>query len=237
VGIETKLFLRYKESLFWNFAFPVFFMLLFGLIGFGGGDGVQYIDFLLPGVIAMAIMTTCLISTAIDIVSDRDRGIFRRLFVTPLPKSVFLGGKIVSRYIIVLLQTLLLIVIATVFFGVRIGGNLVLFWLVLTVGMFCFLSLGFLIASFVRRTESVQPISMITFFVMMFLGETFWPMRLMPGFLRVIARVLPSTHLNAALREISIAGAGIGAIRGEILILLCWLVVCFALSSRLFRWE
>jgi len=107
IKIETKLFLRYKETVFWNFAFPVFFMVLFGLIGFGG-DRVQYINFLLPGIIVMALMTTCIISTAIDIVSDRAKGIFRRLFVTPLPKSVLLGGKIINRYVIVLLQTILL---------------------------------------------------------------------------------------------------------------------------------
>lgn len=235
VKIETKLFLRYRESLFWNFAFPVFFMVLFGLLGFGGG--VQYVSFLLPGMIVMAIMTTCVMSTAIDIVSDRDRGIFRRLFVTPLPKSVLLSGKIVSRYVIVLLQTLLLIMIATVFFRVRIGGNLVLFWLILTLGMLSFLSIGFLIASFVRRAESAHPISMITFFVMLFLGETFWPTHVMPEFLRSISKILPSTHLNAALRKISIEAAGIGALRLDILVLVVWLIVCFLLSAKFFRWE
>lgn len=237
VEIETKLFLRYKDSLFWNFAFPVFFMVLFGLIGFGRGGGVPYINFLLPGIIVMAVMTTCIISTAMDIVSDRNRGVFRRLFVTPLPKWVFLSGKIVSRYFIVLLQTVLLIGIATIFFKVRIGGNYGLFWMILTLGMVCFLSLGFLIASFARRTESMHPISMITFFVMVFLGGTFWPAEMMPGFLTSISSVLPSTHLSAALRKVSMEGAGIAALRIDMLVLICWLSICFLLSSKFFRWE
>jgi ABC-2 type transport system permease protein len=235
--IETKVFLRYKESVFWNFAFPIFFMVLFGFLGFGGGDGVRYVDFLLPGIIAMAVMTTCIISTAIDIVSDRDKGIFRRLFVTPLPRSVFLGGKILHRYVIVLLQTGLLILVAAVFFGVRMDGNYLVFWLLLTVGMFSFLSIGFLISSFLRKTESAQPVSMITFFVLMFLGETFWPAQAMPGFVKAVSKVLPSTYLNHALRAVSIEGAGLGVLKLDVLVLTLWMVGCFVLSARFFRWE
>ena len=236
IKIETKLFFRYKETVFWSFAFPVFFMVLFGLLGFGG-DRVKYINFLLPGMIVMALMTTCIISTAVDIVSDRSKGIFRRLFVTPLSKPILLGGKIINRYIIVLLQTILLIVVAVVFFGARISGNYLLFWLVLTVGMLSFLGIGFVIASFVRRTESVHPISMIAFFLLMFLGETFWPTQMMPKFLQPVTKVLPTTYLNRALREVSIEAAGIEAIWLNLLIPIGWLIVCFVLSIRFFRWE
>ena len=103
--------------------------------------------------------------------------------------------------------------------------------------MLSFLGIGFLIASFIRRTESAQPVSMIVFFILMFLGGTFWPTQMMPRFLQPVVKALPTTYLNQALRKVSIEGATIGGLRIELLILTGWLIVCFALSARFFKWE
>lgn len=235
--LEIKLFLRYKGSLFWNFAFPLFFMTLFGSIFGSDTGGTRYVDFLLPGMIVMALMTTCIQSTAISVVTDRERGIFRRLALTPLRRSTLIGSLALTRYLVVLIQTALLILVAILFFQVRISGSWLLFWLILTVGMFSLLGIGFLIASLVRKGESVQPISMIVFFVMMFLSPCFWPVKILPKFLQPFSRILPATFLGQALRKVSIEAKGFSSFGMDLLFLLVWLVVCFAISARYFKWE
>jgi len=235
--VETKLFLRYKGSLFWNFAFPIFFMTLFGSIFGSDTGGTRYIDFLLPGMIVMALMTTCLQSTAISVVSDREKGIFRRLALTPLKRSTLIGSMALTRYLVVLIQTALLILVAVLFFHARINGNLFSFWLILTVGMFSLLGVGFVIASLVRKAESALPVSMICFFLLMFLSPCFWPVETLPKFLQPFSRVLPATFLGQALRKVSIEAKGFSSFEMDLLFLLCWLVVCFFISARYFKWE
>jgi len=235
--METKLFLRYKGTLFWNFVFPLFFMTLFGLIfGRDGGD-VRYIDFLLPGMIVMALMTTCIQSTTISVVSDREKGIFRRLALTPLRRSTLIGSLALTRYLIVLMQTVLLILVAMLLFQAHIKGNWFFFWLILTVGMFSLLGIGFLIASFVRTEESALSISMIVFFLLMFLSPCFWSVETLPKFLRPFSRILPATFLGQALREVSIKAKGFSSFGLDLLFLLGWLVACFLISARCFKWE
>ena len=78
---------------------------------------------------------------------------------------------------------------------------------------------------------------MIAFFMMLFLGGIFFPTNIMPDFLVVISKALPSTHLNDALRLITIEGAGLGAAWLELLVVGGWLVVCLGLSIKFFRWE
>ena len=234
---EMKLFIRYKVTVFWTFLFPVFFMVLFGLLNFGSGGNIRYIDFLLPAMIMMALITTCIISTSIAFVINREKGYYRRLFVTPLKKWKLIGGQVMSRFIIVFLQTMLLIAIAVLFFEATMPGRNVVFWLVLFMAIVTFLSLGFFLASVVTREESVQPISMIVFFVMIFLGGAFWPVSQMPTFMQKISRLLPSTYLSDALFKITIAGAGLNVLGKHFLVMAIWLIIFSVATVAFFKWE
>jgi ABC-2 type transport system permease protein len=98
IKLEFKLFLREKEALFWTLAFPVFMMVLFGLLWKDETwDGIPTIAYLLPGIIVMAVMTTCIVSTATGVVEEREKGIFRRLSLTPLKRQTLIGGQIVNK--------------------------------------------------------------------------------------------------------------------------------------------
>ena len=93
--LESKLFLRDKGNLFWALAFPVFMIVLFGLIYQGQTwDGTPPINYILPGIIVMAVMATCLMNTTTGVVSDREKGIFRRLSLTPLKRQTLIGGRL-----------------------------------------------------------------------------------------------------------------------------------------------
>lgn len=240
IALETKLFLRRKDDLFWTLAFPMFFMILYGLIY---GDmvwddyGMRAIDYILPGIIVMALMVTGIMATATGFVEEREKKIYRRLSLTPLKRQTIIGGQILHRYIVMLVQTLLLLAVGILAFKINIAGNYFLFWLILTFGALCFLSIGLALTSLIRSARSATPICMIVFFMLMFLGGIFFPTSIMPDFLVAISKALPSTHLNNALRMITVEGAGLGAVWLELLIVGCWLIVCLGLSIKFFRWE
>jgi len=234
---EIKLFFRYKVTVFWTFLFPVFFMVLFGLLNFGTGSSIRYIDYLLPGMIMMALLTTCIQSTSIAFVINKEKGYYRRLFVTPLKKWVLIVGQIASRFLIVFLQTIFLIVVAVIFFKAQIPGKNFEFWLILFMGILTFLSIGFFLASVVRREETVQPMSMMVFFLMIFLGGAFWPVSAMPGFLQRFGSILPATYLTDGLLKTTVQSVGITALGNHFLIMTIWLVAFFVLSIIFFKWE
>jgi ABC-2 type transport system permease protein len=239
-ALETKLFLRSRDGLFWTLAFPIFFIVLFGLIY---GDtmwedlDLRAIDFILPGIIVLALLVTGIMATTTGFVEEREKGIYRRLSLTPLKKHNIIGGQIVNRYLVMLVQTFLLVLIGVLAFKVSIVGNYFLFWLALTLGGLCLLTLGFALTGFIRSTKSATPIAMIIFFMLMFLGGVLFPIDIMPKFLEYIAIALPSTHLSDALRMIAIEGQGIGDVWSDLLIVGGWTIGCFAVSIRFFRWE
>ena len=238
VKLETKLLFRDRGALFWTLAFPLFMIVLFGLIYQDiDWDGQAPINHFLPGIIVMAVMTTCLINTATGFVEEREKGIYRRLSLAPLKRQTLIGGQIVNRYLVVLVQTVILIAIGIIFFGVTIGGNYLLFWVALTLGTITFLSLGFAIAGFIKSAKGASPFTMAIFFGLLFLGGIFFPLDVMPEFLHPFSRALPSTNLNDALRMVAIDGEGIGAVWQELAILGGWLVACSALAVKFFKWE
>ncbi len=238
IKLETRLFLRDKAELFWALAFPVFFVGLFGLVYQGESwDGMPPINYILPGIITMAVMVTCIMNTTTGVVSDRGKGVFRRLSLTPLKRQTLIGGQIVHRYLVILAQTLIIIAIGVIFFKVSIGGNYFLFWGALTVGVLSFLALAFALTTFIKSEKSATPVAMTFFLVLMFLGGCLFPIDIMPEFVQYVYRVLPSAHLNEALRMIALQEAGFSEVWPELLKLGGWLVVLSAISVKFFKWE
>lgn len=238
IKLETKLFLRDKGELFWALAFPVFMMVLFGLIYRGETwDGMPPINYILPGIVTMAVMVTCIMNTTMGVVSDRGKGIFRRLSLTPLKRQTLIGGQIVTRYLVILAQALILIAIGVIFFKVTIGGNYFLFWGALTIGALSFLALAFALTTFIKNEKSATPVAMTFFFILMFLGGCLFPIDIMPDFVHHIYRVLPSAHLNEALRMIALDEVGFSEVWPEFLKLGGWLIVLSAVSVKFFKWE
>lgn len=238
IRLETKLFLRERQNVFFTLAFPIIMILIFGAV-FGGQSwyGVPAINYLLPGITVMAVMMACMNNNAMKVVIERERGIYRRLSLTPLKRHTLLLGDIFVRYLVALASTSLLIAIAIGVFHARVGGNHFLFWFVLTVGSLTFVALGLVLTTLVKNTNSMMSLGMAVLFPFMFLGACFWPLDQMPAFLHPLCRALPSLHLNTALRMIAVQGAGISDIWPEFPVILGWLVGCSVLAVKFFKWE
>jgi ABC-2 type transport system permease protein len=238
IKLEAKLFLRGRQNLFQTLAFPAIMILIFGTVfNKQTWSGVPAINYLLPGIIVMATVMACMNNNLIKVTNEREKGVYRRLSLTPLKRQTILIGNVAVRYLIVLASTALLVALGVAVFNAHFGGNFILFWSVLTIGALVFVSLGFVLTSLVKSTNSAMTLGMAVLFPMMFLGGCFWPADVMPSFLQTACQALPTTHLNMALRMIVVQNAGFGQVWHELPVMLGWLVGCSVLAVRLFKWE
>ena len=197
---------------------------------------VRNIDYMIPGIVAMSILSLGLFS-CMPLIQQRQKGILRRLNATPLRKSTMVSSQILFRLILAVLQTAIIILVGWALFDVQMLGN----WLVLgglvILGALTFVSLGYVIASFARTEEGAIPIVNVIFMPMMFLSGIFFPVEIMPGFMKPIVMAMPLTYLGDALRQITVEATPLYSMFTDTLVLLGWMVVCVSVSIRFFRWE
>lgn len=200
-------------------------------------QSLDYIDFLAPGILSMAIMQSGVYGLALFIVSSREKRILKRLHATPAGAAYILAGRIVPALLISLVQTALLLTIAVVAFGVNIVGNLGILLVAALFGAIVFISLGFLVSSVSKSADSAENLTGLVTFPMFFLGGVFIPIERLPEAVQVIAYMMPLTYFSDALREVMIRGAGFGDIAVDLGVLAVFAVAVFALAVKLFRWE
>jgi len=198
---------------------------------------LSYIDFLVPGVIAMSIMQTGLFSVAFSFVAFKQQGILRRLMATPMKVSDFLLSRIVTYLMMSIVQMAILIVLGLLLYHLHFVGNVVYLVIVGFVGAAIFMAIGFSISGFARDEGAVAAIANLISFPMMFLSGVFFTLSNEPSWLQPITKLLPLTFLADALRGISLNGDTLWAVRFDLVGLAIWLAVTLFLAMRLFRWE
>lgn len=198
---------------------------------------LRYIDFLMPGIVAMSIMQMGLFSVAFSFVRLKNRGILRRLLATPVRPSSFLFAQVFTRLTVSIIQTLILIGVAALIFNVQIAGNLAAVLLLALLGGAVFVSLGFAISGWANSEDVAAPLANVIALPMMFLSGVFFPRTTMPEALQVITGYLPLTYLADSMRDITIDGQVLWAQWPEVVGLAVWLAITFTIAVRLFRWE
>jgi ABC-2 type transport system permease protein len=195
-----------------------------------------FVSYLVPSILGMALMQLGIFS-AIPLVADREKLILKRLSATPLRRWQLVGSNVIMRLLIGVVQTLIIVGVGASMFGVRIAGNFALVGALVVLGSLAFIALGYVIASFAKTEESANGMTSVVQFPLMFLSGTFFPIDAMPDFLRAIARVLPLTYLSDALRQTMVGGAAFAPLWVCFAVLGAFLVICFAISARFFRWQ
>ncbi|MCT8139430.1 ABC transporter permease [Anaerobacillus sp. CMMVII] len=198
---------------------------------------LTYLDFLVPGIAALMILSSNLNGVAAQISSWRERGVLRRMKLTGLPASTFVAAQITARAILNITQSILVLSVGIFLLGAQMNGNwfLLLFYLIL--GILVFMSLGFLVANLAKTPEHASPIAGFISFPMFFLGGIFFPITNMPEFLQPIITLIPISHLAGVLREVMNVGATMVDLFLPTTILVAWFLVCFITASRTFKWE
>jgi len=190
------------------------------------GD-IAYIDFLVPAVLAMTVMMSCMMGMGQSIAGERETGELARLFMTPTSITTVIGGKIFSRLIIQIASALILLSAAILLFGITINGNIFLAIGVLVLGALTFVGFGIMISATAETQEDYTQMVMPFTMPMMFVSGVFYPIETMPWIFQKIAYLFPLTYLNDAMRGVMIKGAGIGDIWIDLLVLLGFLVFFF----------
>ena len=192
--------------------------------------------YFVPSILAMALMQLGIFA-AIPLVAQREKLILKRLNATPLSRATLVASNVLMRVLIAIVQTVLIVGIGSVLFGVTIVGNVLLVGGFIVLGALTFLALGYVIASYARTEESANALTSVMQFPLMFLSGIFFPIEFMPEWLRPIATFLPLTYLGDALRQTMVGGSAYAPLPVDALVLGGWLVVSFLVAARFFRWQ
>lgn len=193
---------------------------------------ISYEDFLLVGIMSMALMQTGLYTVGYIFIDYRKSQIFRQMSITPLSGGKFIFAHIVSRFLIACLQVAVLLGIGSVAFGVRLENLLILPFFIL-IGNTLFLNLGIIIAAVSKNYEEAAPYTTLIGLPLVFLGDIFFPVQNLPASLVRAANYLPLKPLTALLRHFSL-GLPDPNLPADGFFLLVWLVVLFLLARYLF---
>lgn len=199
--------------------------------------GARYIDFLVPGLIGLGLMSTGLWGIAFSLAEMRTKKLLKRLMATPMRRSDFLLSFLVVRALTLLFELPPLLLFTRFVFDVRIQGSLFLLLAVAMLGGLTFAVIGLLLAS---RAENPQVVSGFINAVSfpMYLGSgVFFATSRFPEPLQPLLRLLPLTALNDALRAVIVDGATFTMVARPMAICAAWGTLAFALAIRLFKWR
>jgi ABC-2 type transport system permease protein len=199
--------------------------------------GGRYIDWLIPGLIGLNLMSTGMWAIGFGIVFMRQKKQLKRLIATPMRRSDFLLGQIVARLAFLALEIPPIVLFAWLVFGVTVAGSLLSLLVVILLGSFAFAGLGLLASARARTVEGISGINNVIMLPMFVLSGVFFSSARFPDAMQPVIQLLPLTALNNALRAIYNDGFGLLAIPLELGILVGWTVVTFALALWLFRWQ
>ena len=200
-------------------------------------EDFEYVDFMIPGILAMVIMFGGLMGYSLEIATYREKGILRRIKVSPLSLPTFLSSGIASVLIFTLAQTVVLIALGMLAFSLKISGNYLYIAVLVIIGALSFLAMGFFIASITKNARSAGLAANAIALPMMFLSGIFFSVEWVPTPLKVIAQCLPLYYLGDAMREVMINSANLMEVWVDIVVLLAVGAVAFAAAVRFFRWE
>lgn len=196
---------------------------------------IKYIDFLVPAILGMTIMMSCMMGMGSTIAGERETGELARLFMTPTSVSTVIGGKIAAKLLIELLRVLILIFMAVFLFNVSIKGGFLQTFIVLVIGALCFVGFGIMLSSRTSTQEDYVQLSLPFSMPMMFVSGVFYPIETMPWILQKLAYIFPLTYLNNAMRGIMIKGQTLADVWLDLVILLGFTLLFFIIGVKRFN--
>jgi ABC-type multidrug transport system permease subunit len=199
--------------------------------------GARYVDFLIPGLIAMNLMGTSMWGVGYNLVLARKRRLLRRYAVTPMRRSHFLLSYFVSRSLFLVVELTVLIAFGWITFGTRVQGNVLLVPLIALLGASAFAAISLIIGARVENTESANGWMNFVQLPMWVLSGAFFSYERFPEVLHEPIRLLPLTALCDALRIVYSGEASFRTLGHEVIVLVVWSLVGYLIAARTFRWQ
>ena len=202
----------------------------------GGRSDGPYAAYLLPGLLGLNLLMMGVFSVGMVDVELREKGSYKRLATTPLPRYVYLGAQLTVRLIVMTISATLLLLCGALVFGIRNQGSYGSLFALLIFGSACFISMGYLLASFARNVETYSGIANLVFLPVMLLSGVYFSLDEAPQWLQRGADLLPLAPLLKAMRAVFNDGASFVSQSQALALLAVWTVLLFVLAVRRFRW-
>ncbi|GER82010.1 MAG: ABC transporter permease [Thermogemmatispora sp.] len=231
---ELLLTSRRGENILVTLILPVILLVFFASLKIIPVSAGSVINFLLPGILALAIMASGMVHLGISTAYERYYGVLKRLGATPLPRSGLIAAKIVAVLLLEVLQVVLLVGIALLFYGWRPVGSPGLAILVLALGTITFAALGLAMAGSLRA-ETTLAVANGLYLLFLLIGGGILPLDHLPAPLAALAQYLPAAAFTQSLQAALTAGAPFPG--AALLTLLVWMILILAVAIRTFRWE
>ncbi|WP_129839070.1 ABC transporter permease [Streptomyces sp. RFCAC02] len=235
-ALETRMLLRNGEQLLLTAVIPTLLLVLFSaveIVDLPGGDDGDRVDFLAPGILALAVLSTAFTSQAIATGYERRYGVLKRLAASPLPRWALMCGKTCAVLVTLVLQSVLLCAVAFAL-GWSPHGNPLSVLLLMVLGAAGCSGLGLLMAG-TLRAEATLAAANLVFVLLVFFGGVIVPLDDFPDTVASLLRLLPVTALSDGLRDVLRDGAGMPWADAGVLAV--WAVAAPAAAARWFRWE
>jgi ABC-2 type transport system permease protein len=229
---ETVLQLRRGENLIVTLAIPLGILVFFAKVDAISTDFAHPVDFMVPGVLSLAVMAAAMVSLGIATGFERRYGVLKRLGSTPLSRGGLLVAKTATVLGLELLQILLVVVVG-VAIGWHVPAGIVPAVGLLLVGTVAFAGIGMLMAGTLRAEANLAAANGL-FLVLLFLGGMAYPLAKLPTPIQDFAKVLPAAALSETVRSVLSSRAFPG---GELAVLVVWAIAAPLLAARYFRWE
>src|SRR5215212_5288418 len=221
---QNKLFLRNPFSAFFSLAFPVMFLLLFGSLNGSGRipelNNIRYIQFLAPGMLAFAVISTCYTGLVTGVAINRDEGLLKRVRGTPLPPWVYITARIASAVYFSIVSAVVMVIAAVLLFHVEVIGRMLP------------------VAAVIPNGEAAPVIANFTFFPVAFVSDLFFPTAGAPAWVGTVGSIFPVKHFALALEDtFNPFVHGSGFQWGHLGVMALWTVAGVVVAVRFFRWE
>lgn len=195
----------------------------------------SYFDFIAPGIMAMTVMMSVMTGLPAAISQEKEVGTLDGMMVAPINRLSIIVGKTLAQTARGLLQGVLILILASLLFGVSIQGSILLVFGLLLLGVFSFVGLGVVLTSFAKDQETAMMVMMTLMFPMMFLSGVFFPVQQMPWYMQDLSKVLPLTYAAEALRKVMVLGAGIPQITTELAVLIAFGIIMITIAVPVFK--
>jgi ABC-type multidrug transport system permease subunit len=199
--------------------------------------GSRYIDFLVPGLLGVNIMSAGMWGIGYVIVETRTRKLLKRMVATPMRRSHFLLSFVLMRLVFLLLEVPVLLGFAWLAFGVTVRGSLLLLSALTLLGALAFSGIGLLVASRAQNTQTVGGLINVVMMPMFIGSGVFFSAENFPSVVQPLIKALPLTALNDSMRAVINEGASMAAVLPQVGVMAFFALVSFGLALKWFRWS
>lgn len=224
--------LRNGFVLFWNFAFPVLLMLIYGVVM------SQYMDYMTPGVIVLNALSFGLVGSSNMMLEMREKSVLRRLQASPLPAGQLIGSYLLVNLLIGILQSTLIIIAGVLLYKVPVSAlSLALAYPMILVGLLAFMALGGIISGVAAKAGTATAVGMTIYSSLMFISDMVFPLDMLPSWMQNVVPYLPAYPVVQLVRSAMLEATLDPNWLTHLFLLAAYGIGATFIAAKLFRWE